>query len=57
MECAVSDAHVGFVIMSVGVFLIALKEGKGGNPVPFLDERSSIGHFVLNLLLLQSLLH
>jgi hypothetical protein len=57
MECAVSDAHVGFVIVSVRVLLVALKEGQGGNPIPFLDERGGIRHFVLDLLLLQSLLH
>ena len=56
VECAVSDAHKSLDVMSVRVLSVALQKGQGCHPVSLLDERSGIGHFVLDLLLGQSLL-
>ena len=57
VECAVSDPHKSLDVMSVRVLSVALQKGEGRHPVSLLDERGGVRHFVLDLLLSQSLLH
>ena len=51
MECAISDAEEGFSLGVVGVFAIALEEGKGRQKVTLLQEVAGVWQSQLLLLL------